>query len=200
MRQLGQIIQSQDDLLSIVESANQQIPHKGIELPSTSQSQAYNQVTGREHTSDPVSWNASRQSYNDVPETTARAHSGTVDSASTTPTASASVAAARWFGLLSTDAAGGVLQDAEIPLVADGGLLDSVLNQHDGDLTPLQRATRIVDSDQSPDHGQGRQSIPDHALTTAAEQPFWQATENISLLDQEQFFFQTFLHRICSWV
>lgn len=200
LRQLGQIIQSQDDLLNIVQSVAEQIPDHAIDLSLDRRGQLHDQATDQERTSNAVSWDASRHVYTDVSDATARPLSGVPESASTTPTASASVAAARWFGLLSNDAAGGVLPEAEIPLVLDGGLHDSVLNQHDADLTPLQRATRIVDSVQLPEHGQETRLIPSHPVTTAAEKSFWQAPENISLLDQEQLFFQTFLHRICSWV
>lgn len=171
-----------------------------IDLPSNLQGQVYGDVVEHEHTSGPISWNANRHVYTDVPDSTTGGPSGAPDSASTTPTASASVAAARWFGLLSNDVSRGVLHEAEFPPGFEGGLLDPILNQHDGNLTPLQRATRIVDSDQLPGSGGEGRFASERTSTTAGEESLWRASENISLLDREQVFFQTFLHRICPWV
>ena len=184
----------------IQSSALPRSEHVAIDLPSNVAGQAYIQAAENEQTSDTIRWTAARRTYADLPDVTVAGPNVVPDSASTTPTASASVAATRWFGLLSNDAARGVLQEEDVSLGFDGGLLDPILNHHDGDLTPLQRATRIVDSDQSPDSSREGRIALESALTTASEASFWQASENISLLDREQDFFQTFLHRICPWV
>lgn len=111
------------------------------------------------------------------------------DSAST-PSASASVAAVRWFGLLANDASRDVLEEPDLPPGLEGGFLDLFNGQDEDDLTPLQRATRIID-------GQPPGQVEDDGIQ---EKGMWQTPEDIPLLDREQILFKNFLHRICSWV
>lgn len=121
------------------------------------------------------------------------------ESASTSPSASAGVAAVRWFDLLANDASRDALPEADVTVGVEGGFLDALGNQDEHDMTPLQRATRLIDKDST-------QDLPDHTFTpgtTASnlvEEGMWQASANITLLDREQVLFEHFLNRICSWV
>ncbi|KAF4495039.1 quinate transport [Fusarium agapanthi] len=109
--------------------------------------------------------------------------------------ASASVAAVRWFGILANDASNEAFPDTDAPLGLDGELLDtSPDGQADSDITPLQKATRIIDT-QPPT----RDTVSNHA-ENSSEKSLWQASESISLHDREQTLFQNFLHRTCSWL
>lgn len=125
---------------------------------------------------------------------------GQTDSASTTPAASAGVAAVRWFGLLANDASREAFQAADVPLGAEGGFLGPEDGQNEDDMTPLQRATRIIDNQPPgrdlPDEG----NTPANPTTDLAEEGLWEASENICLLGREQVLFENFLHRICPWV
>ena len=122
------------------------------------------------------------------------------DSASTTPAASASVAAVRWFGLLANDASREAFQEADAPLELEGGFLDPSDGQDGNDMTPLQRATRIIDGQPA------AQNLPDGGINPAnpmsdlEEESMWQASESIILLHREQILFEHFIHQICSWV
>lgn len=121
---------------------------------------------------------------------------GQSDSASTTPAASASVAAVRWFGILANDASNEAFPEADAALGLDGELLDtSPEGQVESDTTPLQKATKIIDTQPSEQDLSGKAHVRD-----SSEERLWKASESISLLDQEQALFQNFLHRICSWV
>lgn len=116
------------------------------------------------------------------------------NSAATTPVASASVAAERWFGLLANSqyiAPDHTHQDtgfsAEDAPPDDsgpgggggGGFLDLFNGQNEDEMTPLQRATKIIDG-------------PDAST--------WQAPQNIHMLHTEQVLFEHFINRICSWL
>jgi len=166
LRQLGQIITSQDELTQTVRAIAAQ-SHARFSVPQ-SHCDATLQTQNR---TVPTEWFA-----------------GQPESASTTPASSASVAAVRWFGILANDAPGEVFTEAD---ALQGELLDtSTDGQADNDITPLQRATRIIDT--QPEVSDRRSSVSEESL--------WQASESIALLDQEQSLFQNFLHRICSWV
>ncbi|CAG7558034.1 unnamed protein product [Fusarium equiseti] len=160
LRQLGQIITSQDELTQTVRAIAAQ-SHAGFSVPQN-HCDATLQTQNR---TVPTEWFA-----------------GQPESASTTPASSASVAAVRWFGILANDAPGEVPEDELLDTSTDG--------QADIDITPLQRATRIIDT--QPEVSDRRSSVSEESL--------WQASESISLLDQEQSLFQNFLHRICSWL
>ena len=171
LRQLGQIITSQDELTQTVRAIAAQ-SHAGLGLSQSHNLGSNCDVTAQtQNRTVPTEWFA-----------------GQPESASTTPASSASVAAVRWFGILANDAPGEVFTEAD---TLQGELLDtSTDGQTEGDITPLQRATRAIDA--QPDVSDRRSSVSEESL--------WQASESISLLDQEQSLFQNFLHRICSWV
>lgn len=107
-------------------------------------------------------------------------------SASTTPIASTSVAAVRWLGLLTSHTSPQTFETNEPPPAIDRDSLDSLDNQDGNNLTALQQATQAID---------GQLTSEDLSLET-----FWQASENIALLDDEQYLFENFLHKICPWV
>lgn len=114
------------------------------------------------------------------------------DSASSTPIASTSVAAVRWFELLANDASRDIFPEAENESnVLEGGFLDPFNNQDESTTTPLQQATKLIDGNPE-----------DRALIYEGtrEEDMWQASENISLLEREQVLYRTFLYRICPWV
>ncbi|KPA40254.1 quinate transport protein [Fusarium langsethiae] len=112
---------------------------------------------------------------------------GQSGSASTTPASSASAAAVRWFGILANDAPNEEVLEAD---ALQNDLLDtSPDGQAESDITPLQRATRAIDT---------KPEISDTSKT--CEESLWQVSESILLLDEEQDLFQNFLHRICSWL
>ncbi|KAF5610621.1 quinate transport [Fusarium subglutinans] len=180
LRQLGQIITSQDELTQTVRSIAEAQSHAGLGAAQNV------------HVAEGLNWNANLQTqqlpYYDW-------SGGQSDSDSTTPAASASVAAVRWFGILANDASNEAFADTDAPLGLDGELLDtSPDGQADSDITPLQKATRIIDT-QPPT----RDTVNNHAANSS-EESLWQASESISLLDREQSLFQNFLHRICSWL
>ncbi|KAF6513681.1 hypothetical protein HZS61_007006 [Fusarium oxysporum f. sp. conglutinans] len=180
LRQLGQIISSQDELTQTVRSIAASQSHAGLGAAQNV------------HVAEGLNWDANVQAqqlpYYDW-------SGGQSDSNSTTPAASASVAAVRWFGILANDASNEAFPDADAPLGLDGELLDtSPDGQADSDITPLQKATRIIDA-QPPT----RDAVNDHAANVS-EESLWQAPRSISLLDREQTLFQNFLHRICSWL
>jgi hypothetical protein len=114
-------------------------------------------------------------------------------------------AAARWFGLLASDAAREVIQFAESDYGHDWSFLvaDSAQDQ----LSPLQQAARIVD------HNQPEDTLPHERSSSArqvnnqakdgkpsSEEHLWQAQGNIQLLPREHFLFENFLQRISQWV
>lgn len=110
------------------------------------------------------------------------------DTESTSPTASVSVAAARWFDLLATEVTKEAIEETNLPSGHEAEFPDLFGGQNNADLTPLQMATRIVDEPQ------GDFSSKDQGQST------WQVPGNISLLPQEQVLFKNFLHGICPWV
>lgn len=131
---------------------------------------------------------------------------GQIDSPTSTTSpsaaaASASVAAVRWFGLLANDASReAALQqedhDDAPPLLDAGGFLDPSDGQKEDDMTPLQRATRLIDNQPPATRDEGMT----HSASSGEEERLWAASENIALLDREQALFENFLHRICPWV
>jgi hypothetical protein len=181
LRQLGQIISSQNELAQTVRSIAAPQSHVTLR-PGASQDQVY---FNRDLNSDATA-QAQHQHH------TTDWFTGQSDSASTTPASSASVAAVRWFGILANDAPNEAFPEAD---TLQGELLDtSPDGQGESDTTPLQRATRIIDTQP------GLSDRRDSHATNVSEESLWQASESISLLDPEQNLFQNFLHRICSWV
>ncbi|KAM0215276.1 hypothetical protein ACHAQI_003056 [Fusarium lateritium] len=185
LRQLGQIISSQNELAQTVHSI------------ATSHSHAASSL-GQDHNhlsiDNGLQWDDTTQAQQ-LPYVTDWLGSQS-DSASTTPAASASVAAVRWFGILATDASNEAFPEVDAASGLDGELLDpSPEGQAESDITPLQRATRIIDTQPS------ERDLSNKANTLeSSEEMLWKAPESISLLDQEQALFQNFLHRICSWL
>lgn len=180
LRQLGQIITSQDELTQTVRSIAAAQSHAGLSAAQDV------------HVAEGLSWDANLQAQQ-LPYYDWSGRQS--DSNSTTPAASASVAAVRWFGILASDASNEAFPDTDAPLGLDGELLDtSPDGQADTDITPLQKATRMIDT-QPP-----TRDAFNNLAENSSEESLWQASESISLLDREQSLFQNFLHRICSWV
>ncbi|KAM5343754.1 hypothetical protein ACJ41O_012291 [Fusarium nematophilum] len=195
LKQLGQIINSQDDLLQIVRSvaaSQSQCGPPGFSPSATSHAQV-------RRAGDSLAWEGTGGAQTQqIPYVTH--DGGQSDSASTTPSASASVAAVRWFGLLANDASRDALQEVDVPLGAEGGLLDPSDGQDENDMSPLQRATKIIDG-QPPTPSLADEGIAAMSpLVNLAEENLWQASENICLLEREQVLFENFLHRMCPWL
>ncbi|KAM0288129.1 hypothetical protein ACHAO9_007298 [Fusarium lateritium] len=185
LRQLGQIISSQNELAQTVHSIATSHSHT-----ASNPGQDHNHLS----IDNGLQWDDTTQAQQ-LPYVTDWFGSQS-DSASTTPAASASVAAVRWFGILATDASNEAFPEVDAASGLDGELLDpSPEGQAESDITPLQRATRIIDTQPS------ERDLSNKANTLeSSEERLWKAPESISLLDQEQALFQNFLHRICSWL
>ncbi|XEV02491.1 hypothetical protein FSHL1_007778 [Fusarium sambucinum] len=181
LRQLGQIISTQDELTHTVRSIAASQSHVALG-PGASQDQLHfdgslntDTTVQPQHELHPTDWFAERS-----------------DSASTTPASSASAAAVQWFGILTNDAPN---EEVLEPDALQGDLLDTTPDgQVESEITPLQRATRAIDT--QPEISNRRTS----RNSKISEESLWQASEGISLLDQEQGLFRNFLHRICSWL
>lgn len=110
------------------------------------------------------------------------------------PTVSA--AAVQWFGLLANDAA------RESPQISTTLAEDVDLEN----ITPLQRATRIVDHNHLDGDGCGQSNVSPGGVTSAGpgsalfEEQLWQAQERIQLFPQEYFLFENFVQQISQWV
>lgn len=110
------------------------------------------------------------------------------------PTVSA--AAVQWFGILANDAA------KESPQISTTLAEDVDLEN----ITPLQRATRIVDHNHLDEDSCGRSNVSTGGVNSAGpgsalfEEQLWQAQEHIKLLPHEYFLFENFVQRISQWV
>ncbi|KAH7171365.1 hypothetical protein EDB81DRAFT_710112 [Dactylonectria macrodidyma] len=196
LRQLGQIITSQDEVLQAVRSV-------AVSQPQCAPSDLSPSVSAPTHTraiGDGSSWDATRDTHTQHTYVTNDGYGQQSDSASTTPAASASVAAVRWFGLLANDASHEASHEADFPLDLDGGFLEPSDGQNAVDLTPLQRATRIIDGQPPTQDLPAEGATHANSITGMAEERLWQASENICLLEREQILFENFIHRICSWL
>ncbi|SPO06992.1 related to quinate transport protein [Cephalotrichum gorgonifer] len=201
LRQLGQIIHSQEDILHTVRA----VAAGQTQCVAPGLSPANGHVR---RVADDLSWDANGEAQQQqTPYVGNDWLSGQQsESASTTP--AAGVAAVRWFGLLATDASREALEDTDVSLGVDGalGFLGPEGELDENDMTPLQKATRIIDGQMGPAHDVGGEVIPGEAMTPAnpradqAEERMWQASENICLLAREQVLFENFLNRICSWL
>lgn len=87
-----------------------------------------------------------------------------------------------------------------MPSGLEGDFLYPLDGQNENNMTPLRRATRIIDSQPSPDDTSGEAMATANSVSNVTEEDMWQASENISLLEKEQMLFEDFLHRICPWV
>src|SRR5690606_10101788 len=142
LRQLGQIIASQDELLGTVRSVaatqSQSVPSG---LPPSDADHTQVRSVG-----DSLAWDDSAGLHSQqLPYATNDWFSGQADSASTSPAASASAAAVRWFDLLANDAPPEAFHEPDVPLGPEAGFLDPSDGQDESDMTPLQRATRMID-------------------------------------------------------
>lgn len=198
LRQLGQIISSQDELLQTVHS----VAATRSQCAASALSPAVPAHPHARAVGDGLSWDGGggAHSQQQLLSVTQDWSGAQTDSASTTPAASASVAAVRWFGLLTNDASREAFQEADMPLGVEGGILDPSVGEDESQMTPLQRATRIIDSQPTAGEFPNQVTSPASVSTNLKEERLWQASENICLLDQEQILFENFLHRICPWV
>lgn len=122
-------------------------------------------------------------------------------------------ATVRWFDLLANDA---VRESPQISSVFGSG--QEILEDTDvSQITPLQRATRIVDRTHLDDEavqpslnsGQTiHNAIPSESSTHAVNPPkgsspeerLWQAQESIQLLPHEYSLFENFVQRVSPWI
>ncbi|KAL4922304.1 fungal-specific transcription factor domain-containing protein [Aspergillus aurantiobrunneus] len=140
-------------------------------------------------------------------------HSVTSSIESPGPTVNA--ATVRWFDLLANDA---VRESPQISSVI-GGYGQDVLEETDvSQITPLQRATRIVDRNHSEEDGGLQSSLNTaqtthnpvqsqfgaHGIDSPTSSPFeerlWQAQEPIQLLPHEYSLFENFVQRVSPWI
>ncbi|CAH0042255.1 unnamed protein product [Clonostachys rhizophaga] len=171
LRQLGQVLDSQGNLLEVVRSiaatqsseaaASSLVPSSVPNIPTS----------GIAETLDWVDNHGIQQQ---------------ADSPLTPRTASVSVAAARWFGLFRDE-----LQERDVSPSVEWGFPGPLDGQDDNDMTQLQRATKLIDD---------QHLEKDLANEGSCEQDMWQASESISLLEREQILFENFIHRICLWL
>ncbi|CAM1510823.1 Fc.00g083360.m01.CDS01 [Cosmosporella sp. VM-42] len=198
LRQLGHIINSQDDLFQILRSVAVSNSHEVVSdlSPSAPTHHAPIPAVGNS-----LGWDtAGGVQTQQLPYVINEWFGQQSDSAATSPAASASVAAVRWFGLLASDASREAFQEADAPLEVDGGFLDPSDGQDENDMTPLQRATRMIDGQPPVQDLHNEVMAPANPANSISEESMWQASENISLLDKEQILFENFIHRICSWL
>lgn len=218
LRQLGQIVTSQETLLQIVRSINSvQAHHVASDVASFTPGHVRQATFDQPQAAGGLEWSTTRTVYSPLSHrldeqrdyNTAPLLSSTYiaqrqpDSASTTPAASGCAPAVRWFGLLASDAPSEILQDAELQFTFDGASLEISTVSDEDNITPLQSATRIVDKQRT-----ALDNLPDRSKhlsnngpsTQQTEEALWQAPEGISLLPLEQMFFENFLRRICPWV
>ncbi|KAK7398535.1 hypothetical protein QQX98_012083 [Neonectria punicea] len=187
LRQLGQVINSQQDLLDIARSvAASQAQH--VASPPSSSGPDHAHLQGVD---DALGWDSNGDLQQQHPFMEHSWFAQQPDSASTTPAGSTGVAAVRWFELLAHDASREAFQESDAPPGLEGGFLDPLNGQDEDETTPLQRATKMID---------GQPEERDLVGEGAREEDMWQASENISLLEREQVLFENFLRRLCSWL
>jgi hypothetical protein len=134
----------------------------------------------------------------------------------TSPGPTVNAATIRWFGLLAHDAA---RSTPEISTVLDhtpNGNENGTENDYRkfrnfffaraeeenvdvSRLTPLERATRIVDLEQ-PLLGVEGEDTSAHAHTHPFEEQLWQSEKSIQLLPREYLLFEHFVRRVSQWV
>lgn len=215
LRQLGQITTSQDDLLQIVRSISTlQTRQVASDVASFTPGHTHQAAFDQGQVTGGLEWSTNRTVYSPLSHRPDEqqdyigplgtyANQRHPDSASTTPAASGCAPAVRWFGLLASDAPSEILQDADLQFAFDGPSLEVSAVLNEDNITPLQWATRIVDTHRTVRDRLSDRSKPplDNAPPTQQpEETLWQAPEGISLLPQEQRFFENFLRRICPWV
>ncbi|KAL4936593.1 hypothetical protein BDV06DRAFT_233258 [Aspergillus oleicola] len=163
-------------------------------------------IVAIDQTNSPFANGLSAPQYPEMP------HSVTSSMESPGPTVNA--ATVRWFDLLANDAV------RETPQFSGGfaGYGHDILEETNAaHVTPLQRATRIVDRTHAEDgsgvhsdfsaeisaHDKGQHGIDGHVMNSPAsslEERLWQAEESIQLLPQEYSLFENFVQRISPWI
>jgi hypothetical protein len=111
----------------------------------------------------------------------------------------------RWFDLLANDA---IRESPQISGVIGGYRQDAIEEADVSQITPLQRATRIVDRTHLEVDGEGLNAVqPElnaHRIDSPASLPFeerlWQAQEPIQLLPREYSLFENFVQRVSPWI
>lgn len=164
-------------------------------------------IVAIDHTTSPFGNGLAAAQYSaDIP------HSVTSSIESPGPTVNA--ATVRWFDLLANDA---VRESPQI-YSAIGGYGQDILEETDAShITPLQRATRIVDrthveeeqlrpdlnaGQSTPNPGQSKlnsQAVNSPA-SSHSEERLWQAPEPIQLLPQEYSLFENFVQQVSPWI
>jgi hypothetical protein len=159
-------------------------------------------IVAIDHTTSPFGNGLTAPQYpSDIP------HSVTSSIESPGPTINA--ATVRWFDLLASDA---VRESPQISS-AIGGYGQDILEETDAShITPLQRATRIVDRTHIEEEElrpglSAEQSTPNlnsHAVNSPAsihhEERLWQSQEQIQLLPHEYSLFENFVQRVSPWI
>ncbi|KAL4873050.1 hypothetical protein BDV12DRAFT_115907 [Aspergillus spectabilis] len=153
------------------------------------------------HTSPPLLNGPSATHYSsDIP------HSVTSSIESPGPTVNA--ATVRWFDLLANDA----IRESPQFSVVIGGYGQGAIEEADvSQITPLQRATRIVDRTHLEVDGELQAGLnavqPElnaHVIDSPSSLPFeerlWQAQEPIQLLPREYSLFENFVQRVSPWI
>ncbi|KAL4804487.1 fungal-specific transcription factor domain-containing protein [Aspergillus unguis] len=138
-------------------------------------------------------------------------HSVTASVESPGPTVNA--ATVKWFDLLANDA----VRESPHVSTALGGYGQASLEEANEEITPLQRATRIVDRNHQPEDVAMEPSLSGH-LTRNLMQPvldgqnsnspgslfseerLWRAQESIKLLPQEYSLFENFVQYVSPWI
>lgn len=228
LRTLGQLVDSQKDLLEAISASNHHVHqpdavHPRITPPSSA---VHNGRLPNPWAEEAASWASPR--YNESVLEPSRSGPGLISDhrsndshspgtpfereqregprpilAETSPgafTIGGNRAALRWFGLLANDAGREFIQTAECEAQPSRGLLDDAAS---AGATPLQTATRIVDG--SPDTietSNYRMSIADDIGLPArmSERQLWQAEDVIQLLPSEKVVFETFVQHTSFWV
>ncbi|KAL4970945.1 Zn(II)2Cys6 transcription factor [Aspergillus stella-maris] len=163
-------------------------------------------IVAIDHTTSPFANSLSAHQYPELPNS--------VTSSMESPGPTVNAATVRWFDLLANDAI------REIPQMSGwftGYGHDILEETNAAHVTPLQRATRIVDRTH-PEDGNGIHPDPNvgvsahdteqhglngHVMTSPAgslEERLWQAEESIQLLPQEFSLFENFVQRISPWI
>ncbi|KAL3479968.1 fungal-specific transcription factor domain-containing protein [Aspergillus californicus] len=133
-----------------------------------------------------------------------------VTSSIESPGPTVNAATVRWFDLLANDAA---RESPQISNVIGGYVygqdtnisLERLEGTDASQITPLQRATRIVDRNQTGEGQGGVQSeLGTHAVESPVVSPYeaslWQAQDSIELLPREYSLFENFVQRVSPWI
>ena len=185
LRQLVRVTESQDELLRRVRN-----------LPSTEPSHP-SIVPELFEGIEQQDTEATPQQFHDVAHGWVEPRPG---SASSTPARSTNLAAIRWFGVLTGNGSHEAASDILSNLSLECDFLDRTEGQSEGDLTPLQRATRAVDGRESNSNLLDESVLPVETTGFLNGKLPWQSTESIPLLHEQQVLFEIFLRRISSRV